>query len=49
MKNSVKQVDYLAAFVVSFPLISMVAFLTYKLALEVWCIAYGLIYQSKGD
>ena len=44
MKNSEKQVDYLAAFVVSFPLIAMVAFLTYKLALEVWCIAYGLIY-----
>jgi hypothetical protein len=44
MKNSVKQVDYLAAFVVSFPLIAMLAFLTYKLVLEVWCIAYGLVY-----
>lgn len=26
------------------PLISALAYVSYKLALEVWCIAYGLIY-----
>lgn len=44
MKESVKKIDYLAAFLVATPLIATLAFATYKLALEVWCIAYGLIY-----
>lgn len=44
MKNSTDKIDYMAAFIVATPLISMLAFVAYKLALEVWCIVYGLIY-----
>lgn len=44
MKENVKKIDYMAAFIVATPLIATLAFVTYKLALEIWCIAYGLIY-----
>lgn len=44
MKENIEKLDYLAAFLVATPLIATVAFVLYKLALEVWCIAYGLIY-----
>jgi hypothetical protein len=43
MKTITKK-DYLAGLVALIPVISILAFATYKLALEVWCIAYGLIY-----
>jgi hypothetical protein len=43
MKTIMKK-DYLARFVALIPIIGILAFATYKLALEVWCIAYGLIY-----
>lgn len=43
MKTIMKK-DYLAGFVAATPLIVILAYATYKLALEVWCIAYGLIY-----
>lgn len=44
MKERVEKFDYLAVFILAFPLVATLAFLTYKLALELWCIAYGLIY-----
>jgi hypothetical protein len=43
MKTIAKK-DYLAGFVALTPIIGILAFVAYKLALEVWCIAYGLIY-----
>jgi uncharacterized membrane protein len=43
MKTMMKK-DYLAGLVVMTPVISLLAFVTYKFALEIWCIAYGLIY-----
>ena len=36
--------DYLAVAVLMTPIITTLAYVSYKLALEVWCIAYGLIY-----
>jgi len=36
--------DTLLAFLLLTPVISILAFASYKLALELWCIAYGLIY-----
>ena len=36
--------DLLAAMFLMAPVITLLAFATHKLALEVWCIAYGLIY-----
>lgn len=36
--------DWLATAFLMTPVIATLAFATYKLALEVWCIAYGLIY-----
>lgn len=36
--------DWLATMFLMTPVIATLAFATYKLALEVWCIAYGLIY-----
>jgi len=36
--------DWLASFVLMIPIITTLAYASYKLALEVWCIAYGLIY-----
>ena len=42
--KTIEKKDYLAGFVVMTPIIGGLAFATYKLALEVWCIAYGLIY-----
>jgi len=36
--------DWLGTLVLMTPVISILAFATYKLALEVWCIIYGLIY-----
>ena len=44
MKDRVEKVDYLAAFLIATPLITTLAFVLYKLALEIWCIVYGLIY-----
>ncbi len=44
MREQVKKIDYMAALLVATPLIATLAFVTYKLALEIWCIAYGLIY-----
>jgi hypothetical protein len=43
MKTITKK-DYLAGIVVMTPAIALLAFAAYKLVLEVWCIAYGLIY-----
>jgi hypothetical protein len=42
--KTIEKKDYLAGFVLLAPVIGILAFATYKLALEVWCIAYGLIY-----
>lgn len=36
--------DYLGAMVLMTPIIMSLAFVTYKLALEIWCMVYGLIY-----
>ena len=44
MKENIKNIDYLAAFLIATPLIATLSFVTYKIALELWCIAYGLIY-----
>lgn len=44
MKTHIEKIDYLAVFLLATPLIATLAFATYKLALEIWCIAYGLIY-----
>ena len=41
--------DWLAAAFLMLPIVASLAFVSYKLALEVWCMVYGLIYQSKGD
>jgi hypothetical protein len=43
MKTITKK-DYLTGFVSLTPIIALLAFVAYKFALEVWCIAYGLIY-----
>jgi hypothetical protein len=43
MKTIAKR-DYLAVLFLMTPVIAVTAFAAYKLALEVWCIAYGLIY-----
>lgn len=44
MKENVTKIDYLTVFFLATPVIATLAFATYKLALEVWCIVYGLIY-----
>lgn len=45
MKESILQNQkFLATAVLVTPLIPVLAYVTYRLALEVWCIAYGLIY-----
>lgn len=36
--------DWLASFMLMIPIITTLAYASYKLALEIWCIAYGLIY-----
>lgn len=36
--------DWVATLFLMTPVIATLAFATYKLALEIWCIAYGLIY-----
>jgi hypothetical protein len=36
--------DWLGTLFLVTPVITLVAFAAYKIALEVWCIAYGLIY-----
>ena len=36
--------DLLATMLLMTPVITLLAFATHKLALELWCIAYGLIY-----
>lgn len=45
MKESILQNQkFLATVALVTPMIPVLAFLTYRLALEIWCIAYGLIY-----
>ena len=36
--------DWLAMMFLMSPIVASLAFVTYKLALEVWCMVYGLIY-----
>jgi hypothetical protein len=36
--------DWLGGLFLMTPVITLLAFATYKLALEIWCVAYGLIY-----
>ncbi len=43
-ENILQNQKFLATAVLVTPMIPVLAFLAYKLALEVWCIAYGLIY-----
>lgn len=43
MKQIVRK-DLLVAGLVMTPIITTLAYASYKLALELWCIAYGLIY-----
>lgn len=42
--NILQNQKFLATAVLVTPLIPVIAYVTYKLALELWCIAYGLIY-----
>ena len=42
--NSIAKKDYLVVGLMLTPVVTTLAYATYKLALEVWCIAYGLIY-----
>jgi hypothetical protein len=42
--KTITKTDWLATFALLTPVIAILAFATYKLALEIWCIAYGLIY-----
>lgn len=45
MKESILQNQkFLATAVLVTPLLPVIAYVTYRLVLEVWCIAYGLIY-----
>jgi hypothetical protein len=43
-ENILHNSNVLAAFALVTPMIPILAYATYKLVLEVWCIAYGLIY-----
>lgn len=43
-ENILENQKFLATAVLVTPLIPVLAYATYRLALEVWCIAYGLIY-----
>ena len=43
-ENILENQKFLATAVLVTPLIPVLAYVTYKLALELWCIAYGLIY-----
>lgn len=43
-ENNLTNSKYLATLALVTPMIPVLAFLAYKLALEIWCIAYGLIY-----
>jgi hypothetical protein len=43
-ENNLQNSNYLATFALVTPMIPVLAYAVYKLALEVWCIAYGLIY-----
>lgn len=43
-ENILQNQKFLATAVLITPLIPVIAYATYRLALEVWCIAYGLIY-----
>jgi hypothetical protein len=43
-ENNLQNSNVLATFALVTPMIPVLAYATYKLALEVWCIAYGLIY-----
>jgi hypothetical protein len=44
MKENVKKLDYMAVFLLATPLLATLTFAVYRLALEVWCAVYGLIY-----
>jgi|688.fasta_scaffold02113_43 hypothetical protein len=43
-ENILQNSNVLATFALVTPMIPILAYATYKLALEVWCIAYGFIY-----
>jgi hypothetical protein len=43
-ENILHNEKILATFALVTPMIPVLAYATYRLALEVWCIAYGLIY-----
>ena len=43
-ENNLQNSNYLAMLALVTPMIPVLAYTTYKLALEVWCIAYGFIY-----
>jgi hypothetical protein len=43
-ENILYNQKFLATAVLVTPLIPVIAYAAYRLALEVWCIAYGLIY-----
>ena len=42
--KAITKTEYAMLFFMLTPVITTLAYATYKLALEVWCIAYGLIY-----
>lgn len=47
MKTTTKPItkpEYAMLFFMMTPVITTLAYATYRLALEVWCIVYGLIY-----
>ena len=42
--KAITKPEYAMLFLMLTPVITTLAYATYKIALEVWCIAYGLIY-----
>ena len=42
--KAITKPEYAMLFFMLTPVITTLAYATYKLALEIWCIAYGLIY-----
>ena len=42
--KAITKTEYAMLFFMLTPVITTLAYATYKLALEIWCIAYGLIY-----
>lgn len=43
-ENNLQNSNVLATLALVTPMIPILAFAAYKLALEIWCIAYGFIY-----